>query len=109
LPDITKGKETEDRIAVLVSGNGIEELFGVPAAKNGTGMEIEMLLPLKLNEQRVVLYCRFVCLTRRNTKLLQMDNFALVLAHICGFTTANHKMAPIGDLSDRLTAPALAP
>lgn len=39
LPDIGGGKQTVDRIAVLVTGNGIEQLLAVPKIESGTGEE----------------------------------------------------------------------
>ena len=39
LPDITGGKETVDRIAVLVTSSGEEMLLGVPKIGRGTGKE----------------------------------------------------------------------
>ena len=39
LPDISGGKQIVDRVAVLVTGNGIEQLLGVPKIERGTGEE----------------------------------------------------------------------
>jgi hypothetical protein len=39
LPDITGSKETVDRIAVIVTGNGLEKLLAVPKIGRGTGEE----------------------------------------------------------------------
>ena len=39
LVDITGSKEMVDRIAVLVTGNGVERLLGVPKIGRGTGQE----------------------------------------------------------------------
>lgn len=37
LPDITGGQEKVDRIAILVTGGGVEKLLGVPKIDRGTG------------------------------------------------------------------------
>ena len=39
LEDITKEKKEVDRIAVVVTGHGVEKLLGVPTAVDGTGWE----------------------------------------------------------------------
>lgn len=39
LADITKKKKEADHIAVVVTGDGVEELLGVPAAVDDTGRE----------------------------------------------------------------------
>jgi len=39
LPDIAVSKETVDRIAVIVTGNGIEKLLAIPKIGTGTGAD----------------------------------------------------------------------
>ena len=40
LPDISGGSDTVDRIAVVVTGEGVEQFLGVPKAVDGSGREM---------------------------------------------------------------------
>ena len=40
LPDTSGGSDTVDRIAVVVTGEGVEQLLGVPKAVDGSGREM---------------------------------------------------------------------